>query len=30
MLTIETLHLMVCHVVVSIIRNDGEPIFKYR
>ena len=30
MLTIETLHLMVCHMVISLIRKDGEPIFKYR
>tara|TARA_Y100000310_G_scaffold292878_1_gene322009 strand:- start:324 stop:902 length:579 start_codon:yes stop_codon:yes gene_type:complete len=30
MLTIETLHLMVCHMVVSLIRKDGEPIFQYR
>tara|TARA_B100000029_G_scaffold119502_1_gene112835 strand:+ start:586 stop:1164 length:579 start_codon:yes stop_codon:yes gene_type:complete len=30
MLTIETIHLMICHIVVSLIRKNGEPIFQYR
>lgn len=29
MLTIETFHLMLCHLITSCIRNMGEPVFKY-
>lgn len=29
MLTIESQHVMICHCIISIIRNLGEPIFKY-
>ena len=29
MLTIESVHLTLCHCIISSIREDGEPIFKY-
>ncbi len=29
MLTIESVHVMLCHCVVTAIRNLGKPIFKY-
>ena len=29
MLSIESIHLLLCHCIVSSIRNDGIPIFKY-
>jgi len=29
MLTIETFHLMLCHLITSCIRNMGDPVFKY-
>ena len=29
MLTIETIHLMVCHLITTMLRNTGKPIFKY-
>ena len=29
MLSIESIHLLLCHYIVSSIRNHGTPIFKY-
>ena len=29
MLTIETMHLCVCHLLTTIIRSKGEPLFSY-
>ncbi len=29
MLTIEPIHVMLCHCIVTAIRNRGKPIFKY-
>ncbi len=29
MLTIETMHLLICHLIVTMIRADGEPQFSY-
>ena len=29
MLTIETIHLLICHLLTTLIRNDGDPIFSY-
>ncbi len=29
MLTIESLHLIVCHAVTTLFRKDGEPLFSY-
>lgn len=29
MLTIESIHLMICHSIISAIRSTGEPVFKY-
>ena len=29
MLTIETMHLCVCHLLITLIRNKGQPIFSY-
>ena len=29
MLSIESIHLLLCHYILSSIRNDGIPIFKY-
>ncbi|MAV94104.1 MAG: phosphoheptose isomerase [Euryarchaeota archaeon] len=29
MLTIETIHLLICHLLVSIVRKQGKPMFKY-
>ena len=29
MLPIESIHLLLCHCIVSSIRNGGIPIFKY-
>jgi D-sedoheptulose 7-phosphate isomerase len=29
MLTIETVHLCICHLLTSIIRSNGEPLFSY-
>ena len=29
MLTIETMHLMVCHLLTTMIRSNGEPVFSY-
>ena len=29
MLTIESQHVIICHCIISIIRNLGEPLFKY-
>ena len=29
MLSIESIHLLLCHCIVSSIRNGGIPIFKY-
>ena len=29
MLTIETMHLCVCHLLTTLIRNKGQPLFSY-
>jgi len=29
MLTIESMHLMICHCLISLIRDTGNPLFKY-
>ena len=29
MFTIETMHLMICHLITTMLRNTGQPIFKY-
>lgn len=29
MLTIETMHLLICHLITIMIRSDGEPQFSY-
>ena len=29
MLTIETMHLMICHLLTTMIRADGKPKFSY-
>ena len=29
MLTIETMHLLICHLLTTMIRSDGEPQFSY-
>jgi len=29
MLTIETMHLMICHLITTMLRNTGKPVFKY-
>ena len=29
MLTIESLHLVLCHCIVNTIRNNGKPVFRY-
>jgi len=29
MLTIETIHLLICHLLTTLIRNDGDPVFSY-
>ena len=29
MLTIETIHLMICHLITTMLRSSGNPIFKY-
>lgn len=29
MLTLESQHLMICHCIISIIRKQGTPLFKY-
>jgi hypothetical protein len=29
MLTIESQHVMICHCIISIIRNLGKPLFTY-
>ena len=29
MLTIETMHLLICHLITKIFRNSGEPLFQY-
>lgn len=29
MLTIETMHLMVCHLLTTMIRSKGDPVFSY-
>ena len=29
MLTIESIHLMICHCLISMIRDTGKPLFKY-
>tara|TARA_B110000438_G_scaffold256054_1_gene263291 strand:+ start:2016 stop:2588 length:573 start_codon:yes stop_codon:yes gene_type:complete len=29
MLTIETMHLCVCHLLTTMIRSEGEPLFSY-
>lgn len=29
MLTIESMHLVICHLLLTIIRNMGNPMFKY-
>ena len=29
MLTIETMHLMICHLITTMIRSGGEPHFSY-
>jgi D-sedoheptulose 7-phosphate isomerase len=29
MLTIESIHLLVCHCIIQIIRSMGKPVFKY-
>jgi len=29
MLTIETFHVMLCHCIISVIRNIGKPEFTY-
>ena len=29
MLTIESVHVMLCHCIVTVIRNLGKPVFKY-
>ena len=29
MLTIETLHLLICHLLITMIRQKGKPLFTY-
>ena len=29
MLTIETMHLLICHLLTTMIRSEGEPLFSY-
>lgn len=29
MLTIETMHLLICHLLTTLIRSEGEPLFSY-
>ncbi|MAR14831.1 MAG: phosphoheptose isomerase, partial [Chloroflexi bacterium] len=29
MLTIETIHLLICHLLTTMIRSDGTPKFNY-
>ena len=29
MLTIETMHLLVCHLFTTLLRSDGKPLFSY-
>ena len=29
MLTIESMHLSICHLLITMIRNQGEPMFRY-
>ena len=29
MLTIETMHLLVCHLLTTLLRSDGKPLFSY-
>ena len=29
MLTIETMHLMICHLITTMLRNTGKPVFEY-
>jgi len=29
MLTIETIHLLICHLIITLIRSDGTPKFSY-
>ena len=29
MLTIESIHLSICHLLITMIRNQGEPMFRY-
>jgi D-sedoheptulose 7-phosphate isomerase len=29
MLTIETMHLMICHLLTALLRSDGKPLFSY-
>jgi len=29
MLTIETMHLLVCHLLIALLRSDGKPLFSY-
>lgn len=29
MLTIETIHLLICHLLTTMIRNQGSPLFSY-
>ena len=29
MLTIETLHLLICHLLITMIRQQGKPLFTY-
>ncbi len=29
MLTIETMHLLVCHLLTALLRSEGKPLFSY-
>lgn len=29
MLTIETMHLLICHIITTILRKQGKPLFSY-
>lgn len=29
MLTIESIHLLICHTITTLLRKDGEPLFSY-
>ena len=29
MLTIETMHLLICHLLTALLRSDGKPLFSY-